>query len=141
MTGLFFWVNVLDPFDFLTFDDVVAIHSEQLALYGGRDGFVDEGQVRSAISQPHATMFGKYLHDDVAHMAAAYLFHLAASQGFVDGNKRTGLICAVEFLGRNGYLLDASNDEAYDVTMRVANHQMDKEEIAEWIRGKLVAMS
>ena len=103
--------------DFLSFDEVVEIHTEQLALYGGRDGFIDETVVRSALAQPRASMFGEYLHDDIAHMAAAYLFHLAASRGFVDGNKRTALLSTVEFLARNGYLLESPNDEVYDVTM------------------------
>jgi death on curing protein len=52
--------------DFLSFDDVVAIHAEQLALYGGRDGFIDEGVVRSAVAQPQATMFRNFLHQDLA---------------------------------------------------------------------------
>jgi death-on-curing protein len=127
----------VEELDFLSFEDVVAIHTEQLRLYGGRDGFIDETVVRSAIAQPQASMFGSYLHEDIAHMAAAYLFHLAASQGFVDGNKRTALIAMVEFLGRNGYLLESANEEVYDVTMRVANHLLDKADVADWVRERL----
>jgi death-on-curing protein len=127
----------VDPIDFLDFDDVVAIHADQLAVHGGRDGFVDEGVVRSAVAQPQASMFGNYLHQDLAEMAAAYLFHLAASQGFVDGNKRTAVVAAVEFLGRNGYDLDCSDLEVYDVTMRIANHQASKEVAADWLRQRI----
>jgi death on curing protein len=123
--------------DFLSFDEVVAIHREQLAIYGGQDGFIDEGVVRSATAMPQAMMFGNFLHEDIAEMAAAYLFHFAASQGFVDGNKRTALVTTVEFLGRNGYKVDCTDMEIYDLTMRVANHQMNKTEIADWIREKL----
>ena len=36
-------------------------------------------------------------------MAAAYLFHLARNHPFVDGNKRTALMCALAFLGLNGH--------------------------------------
>jgi prophage maintenance system killer protein len=42
---------------------------------------------------------------NIPMMAAAYLFHFAASQGFIDGNKRTGAATATEFLARNGYML------------------------------------
>jgi death-on-curing family protein len=71
-------------------------------------------------------------------MAAAYLFHFAASQGFADGNKRTGAATATEFLARNGYMLSCGWEELYDVTMRAANKLIDKEEIADWILDRLV---
>ena len=74
---------------FLTFDEVLQIHRRHLDVYGGRDGFIDRSIVESATAQPQASMFGQYLHEDIAHMAAAYLFHFAAAQGFVDGNKST----------------------------------------------------
>ena len=131
----------MDEIDFLSFDDVVAIHAEQLALHGGRDGFIDEGVVRSAIAQPQASMFGDYLHQGLPEMAAAYLFHLAASQGFVDGNKRTAVVAALEFLARNGYDLDCSDLDVYDVTMRIANHQMTKDELGDWFRERMVPLS
>ena len=127
----------MDQPEFLTFEDVLAIHGEQLELYGGAEGIIDEGVIRSAIAEPRQTMFGQYLHDDITKMAAAYLFHLAMQQGFRDGNKRTALVATVEFLGRNGYRLSCSNEAIYDVTMRVANHLMDKDGIAGWVLDHL----
>lgn len=35
-------------------------------------------------------------------MAAAYAFHLAESQAFLDVNKRTGMAAALVFLSGNG---------------------------------------
>jgi death-on-curing protein len=123
--------------DFLTFEDVMELHVEQLATYGGLDGILDDNIVRSAVAMPQATMFGQFLHKDLAEMGAAYLFHFAAAQGFVDGNKRTGVVSAVEFLARNGYMIDASDDEMYETTMSVANNQMSKQKLADWIRPRL----
>ena len=91
---------------FLSIDDVLEIHRRQLDLYGGMEGFNDRNIVESATAQPQASMFGQFLHEDIAEMAAAYLFHFAASQGFTDGNKRAAAGCATIFLGRNGYELD-----------------------------------
>src|SRR5688500_12168877 len=88
---------------------------------------------------PQSAMCGEYLHSDIAEMAAAYLFHFAAAQGFVDGNKRTAVVTTVEFLGRNGYILNCSDMEIYDVTMGVANHRLDKAAAADWIRGHLAS--
>jgi death-on-curing protein len=124
----------MDEVIFLKWDEVLAIHRRQLELFGGQDGFLDKGVVESAIAQPQSTMFGQYLHDDIAHMAAAYLFHLATTQGFLDGNKRTALNCAAVFLRINGYALDVTNDAIYPVALAVATNEMDKNELADWFR-------
>jgi death-on-curing protein len=113
------------------------LHDEQLALFGGSQGILDEGVVRSSLAQASMTAFGQYLHEDIAHMAAAYLFHFAANQGFADGNKRTAVIAAATFLGINGYEMTATEDELYDATMEVANGRWDKAMVADWIRDRL----
>ena len=82
-------------------------------------------------------MFGEYLNTDIAEMSAAYLFGFAASQGFRDGNKRVGANAALQFLLINGYDINCTSDELYVVTMAVANHQMDKQAVAAWIRQHL----
>ena len=86
-----------DP-EFLELEDVLAIHREQLARFGGGAGIRDAGLLDSALATPRATFGGSYVHGDVFSMAAAYAFHVAENQPFVDGNKRTGLLCAVVFL-------------------------------------------
>jgi len=47
---------------------------------------------------PRATFGGQFVHEDLFAMAAAYAFHIAENQAFVDGNKRTGVLAAVVFL-------------------------------------------
>lgn len=128
----------MEEINFLSIDDILEIHRRQLDLYGGLDGFNDRNVVESAAAQARASMFGQYLHEDLAEMAAAYLFHFAASQGFTDGNKRTAAACATVFLGRNGYELDCTDDELYELTMAVANNAMGKAEAGDWIRDRLV---
>ena len=123
-----------DDIEFLTFDDVLAVHAEMLNRYGGRDGILDENIVRSAVDMPQMAAFGQEMYPGIEGKAGAYLYHFAAAQGFVDGNKRTGVGACVLFLARNGYMLDCSNDEIYDVTMRVACRLMDAEGVAAWIR-------
>jgi death-on-curing protein len=67
---------------FLTFDEVVEIHRDQLDRYGGQAGIRDEGQLRSVCAQPEATFGGEYLHEDLFEMAAAYAFHIARGSAF-----------------------------------------------------------
>jgi death-on-curing protein len=127
----------MEEIRFLGFDEVLAIHDEQLALYGGAAGILDEGVVRSAMAAASASFGGQYFHEDVAAMAAAYLYSFSASQGFADGNKRTAANCATAFLVINGYDLNCSSEELYDVTMRVANHLMDRDGAAAWLRERI----
>jgi len=127
----------MDPIEFLTDDDIFEIHADQLQRYGGRAGVIDNNAVLSAAGSAQAQMFGQYLNEDIAEMAAAYLFGFAASQGFVDGNKRTGAACATEFLERNGYQLNCNWEELYDITMDVSNKKKDKQQVADWIAAHL----
>jgi death-on-curing protein len=87
---------VTDPV-FLDVEDVLLIHEEQLAKYGGAEGLRDAGLLESAVAMPSATAGGELAHDDLFAMAAAYAFHIAQNQPFVDGNKRTGLLAAIVF--------------------------------------------
>ena len=90
---------------FLTLEDVLSLHEDQLERYGGMAGMRDAGGLESAVETARATFDGQYLHDGLFAMAAAYAFHIAESQAFVDGNKRTGLNAALVFLLLNGWLV------------------------------------
>ena len=96
---------------FLTLDEVVAIHRDQIDRYGGSLGVRDWGLLQSAIAMPAATFGGKFLHSDFCEMAAAYLFHLVQNHPFIDGNKRIGAVAADVFLSMNNLQVDANEDE------------------------------
>ena len=74
---------------FLTLEDVLVIHEEQLNAFGGLDGIRDQGLLESAVMMPQASFGGEYLHSSIFEMASAYAFHIAENQPFLDGNKRT----------------------------------------------------
>ncbi len=120
--------------EFLTLDEVLGIHADQMRVYGGASGLRDLELLRSAISMPETTFDGEYLHPSVFEMAAAYLFHLARNHPFVDGNKRTALMCALVFLGLNGEHLQADPDELYSLVDGVAAGEVDKAEVSVFLR-------
>ena len=92
--------------EFLDLEDVLLIHEEQLAKYGGAAGIRDQGLLESALATPKATFGCGFVHEDLFAMAAAYAFHIAENQPFVDGNKRTGVLAAVVFLELNGFIVE-----------------------------------
>ncbi|MDF1526557.1 MAG: type II toxin-antitoxin system death-on-curing family toxin [bacterium] len=119
---------------FLSFAEVIEIHQDQLARYGGDPGIRDLNGLKSALGTPAATFGGEFLHPDICTMAAAYLFHITGNHPLVDGNKRTGTVAALVFLDLNGYEFNAPEDELTDAVMAVASGQSGKDEVTEFFR-------
>jgi death on curing protein len=63
-------------------------------------------------------------------MAAAYAYHLAENQPFIDGNKRTALNAAIVFLGLNGFDVFDDDGRLYEAMMALASGQLDKGPLA-----------
>jgi death on curing protein len=115
---------------------LMAIHARQVERYGGAHGVLDENVVHSALARPrhlHAYESGA----DLADFAAAYLVGFARAQGFNDGNKRTGLACALVFLSLNGADLHVPPEELYALTMRVATGRADDGMVAAYFRDRI----
>ena len=121
-------------FEFLTLDEVVAIHRDQIERYGGSLGVRDWGLLKSAIAMPAATFGGQFLHTDIYEMAAAYLFHIVQNHPFIDGNKRVGAVAADVFLTLNDVRLDATEDQYADLVLNTARGDLSKSTIAEFFR-------
>lgn len=75
-----------------------------------------------------------YADGDLWEIAAAYAFHLAESQAFLDGNKRTAAGAAIAFLVSNGCPDTDSNAEIYDAMIALARREMDKAGFAALLR-------
>jgi len=123
---------------FLTLDEVLALHADQIARYGGEPGLRDLGLLESALATPRATYGKGFLHGSLPEMAAAYLYHLAGNHPFLDGNKRVGLAAAIAFLGLNGLWLEVEPDELAELVLRVARGEATKAEVGEFLRRRVV---
>jgi len=124
---------------FLSIDEVLAIHQDQIARYGGTEGVRDLGLLQSAIAMPAATFQGQFLHGDLCEMAAAYLFHIVQNHPFIDGNKRAGAVAAFIFLALNRLRLTADNDALAELVLAVAQGEAPKSRVAEFFRANTVA--
>ena len=122
-------------YDFLSFEDVLEIHGDSLRAYGGSSGLRDQGMVESALGSAQNAYY--YANGDLYDVAAAYAFHLAESQAFLDGNKRTGIGSAIVFLHLNGEKhVPTTADQAaiYDAMIAIATHALDKPGLAAVLR-------
>ncbi len=120
---------------FLSREAVDLIHEASLRAFGGADGVRDENALESALAQPMQEHF--YRQSDLYQIAAAYAFHVAENQPYIDGNKRTGLLSALNFLAQNGIVSDRPVDGFYDAMIGIAEKRIDKARLAEIFRRNL----
>jgi death-on-curing protein len=97
----------------------------------------DLGLLEAAARRPQATLYGQGAYPGIAEKAAVMLESLTRNHALVDGNKRIGWLAAVVFLDLNGFVLDAPDDDAYDLVISVSTGALDHSETArileQWI--------
>ena len=103
---------------------------------GGDVGIRDEALLESAIENIYATFDGVELYPSKEEKAAMLGFSLISNHAFVDGNKRIGIYIMLSFLELNGIKIEASNDEVYELGMKIAEGKADYDYILKWIKEK-----
>ena len=119
---------------FLSVEDVIEIHADQIERYGGSLGMRDSELLQSAVGMPEAGFGDQYLHADLFEMAAAYLYHIVQNHPFIDGNKRTGAMAAFVFLKLKGFTLEAAESIFEEIVLKAAQGQVEKPAITEFFR-------
>jgi death on curing protein len=116
----------------LTYEQVIAIHSRQLRRFGGAAGLRDEGLLRSALERPLNKWH--YEQAQLPELAAAYGFGLAKNHAFVDGNKRIAFMSMLVFLRKNDVRFAPDPAEATAMMMSLAAGEVSEESLGRWIR-------
>src|SRR3990167_7124510 len=124
----------MDP-QFLTLDEVLAIHRDQIKRYGGTLGVRDVELLESALAAPQSGFGDQYLHGDLFEMASAYLFHLVQNHPFLDGNKRVGTAVALTFLMLNGVETNIPNQTLVATVLAVAQGETKQSALAVFLRN------
>lgn len=122
---------------FLSVEDALAIHENTIEHEGGMPGLRDPGLLESAVLIPQQQFDGEFLHDGLAAMAAAYLFHIAMNHAFHDGNKRVAVLAALIFLKVNGVESLPDPDELEQATLDVAASRCGKAELTRWMQERI----
>jgi death-on-curing protein len=115
--------------------DAIAYHAEQIAQFGGQAGVRDQAMLESAMARPrNKAAYGKKIFD----LAAAYAFGIARNHPFVDGNKRTALVCSFTFLHVNGQEVTAPEPEAALTFLALAAGKLTESALAAWLKQHCV---
>jgi len=121
---------------FLSLDEVKAIHERLIQRFGGESGIRDEGMLQSALYRPQS---GYY--ETLPEMAAALFESLLINHAFNDGNKRIAFFATDVFLRLNGWKVIADTQDAYlFVVERIESSETRYEKILSWIESHLVKL-
>ena len=114
---------------------VFAVHDKQLAVHGGLGGIRDLNAVESAINRAQNPDAYGNPPPDVADLAAAYIYGMATSYGFSDGNKRTAYVALKTFILLNGCDFPVREVDAVIHMLKMAAGEESDEDFIDWVRG------
>lgn len=119
---------------YLTLDDILVIHTDQIERYGGSHGIRDLGLLESALFRPQSSFGGEDLYPSFFEKTAVLVHSLLLNHAFVDGNKRTSMASLLVFLHLNDYNLLCSQNELIQFALSIENKKMNLEGIVAWLK-------
>ncbi len=119
--------------EWLSVPEVLALHEEALAQFGGSAGVRDEGLLESAVQRPRQL----YHHGEnpaLFDLAAALCMGLLRNHPFVDGKKRTAFLSAAAFLFVNGWDFAPLPGTPTHIIRAAAAGEAEGALLARWLR-------
>jgi death-on-curing protein len=117
--------------DYLTTSDVLTIHEDLIARYGGSQGVRDRGLLEAALFRPQTGYYA-----DLIAEAAALWESLSQNHAFVDRNKRLAFAATYAFLGINGMTIVADPLDAYAFIVELHESNSFRFEMLDpWLRS------
>jgi death on curing protein len=123
---------------YLTKEQILLIHSMVVDETGGSHGVRDHHTVLSMENAPRQSAFGKDLYPSVFEKAALYARDIIMNHPFIDGNKRTGMTCAIVFLEDNGYRYQGAEGAIENFALKIVREKLSVKEIAKWLKSNSV---
>ena len=120
--------------NFLTLEQVLAIHFDQIENYGGSHGVRDLSLLESAVMRPQASFMGEDVYEDLFAKAAALFHSLVLNHPFIDANKRTSTVATGWFLHLNGFDLKVSLKGLEEASLNIESKKWDLEQISKWLK-------
>lgn len=104
----------------------------------------EEGKLNGILAAVYQNVFGKEVYETLEDKAAHLLYFLIKDHPFIDGCKRIGATLFLEFLNRNGVLVNKgklliSNDALVAVTLLVAESKPEEMDIIVRIVSNLLS--
>ena len=102
------------------------------------------GKLESSITQPFQKIGGRDLYPTLVSKATILYYFCIKNHPFEDGNKRMGIFALIIYLAKNGYWLDTTNEDLFNMTVKTAASTMKEKdqvirEIEVFIRENIVS--
>jgi len=115
------------PFLFPRKQEILDIHAQLIAAFGGVHGMRDEAALESALAA--AENREHYESADLVICAATYAYHLTQAHAFIDGNKRIAAAASEIFLELNGARLNATEEQIVTLFLDLAAGKLSRDEV------------
>ena len=120
---------------FIDYEDALRIHREQLVLFGGEEGVLNESNLLSALGAiVTAYHYGK---QDIDQLAALYISRIAQAHACVDGNKRTAASCAIHFLEFHDIHTGLTSSELESLVLNLVDRKISEEGAAAFLLERI----
>jgi death-on-curing protein len=117
--------------------DALVLHNRLLALHGGAGGLRDGRLLQSALARAQQ-QYAEAEAADIIDMATAYTAGIVHNHPFLDDDKHTGFVVGILFLELNGYRFVASEEDAAQAVLKLADGTLDEADYTSFLRGNVV---
>lgn len=94
---------------------------------------INRGSLEFLVSKIESKYRDENFKKQVAKISAIILTHLTHQHPFINGNKRTAMETMNLFLKKNNFILDTTTAGKVYISLKLANDEMDYEEVVKWI--------
>lgn len=125
---------------FLSAEQVVTMHADQLARWGGEEGGGHRGSLYEGAEAAVQAVKNSY-YETTAELGAAYAVYIVQGHVFQDANKRTGATSMLTFMVANGLNVETSSEDIFRlmVTMQERAESGEKtDSLVAWLVDSLV---
>lgn len=122
--------------NYLTEQQIRIINHIVIRETGGLLGVRDHHALSALEYLPQQAVFGKELYEGIYLKAAVYARNIITGHPFLDGNKRTGMACALTFLENNSYFFKGKKNEIEKFAVKIVLEKLELKEIAQWLKKR-----
>ena len=127
--------------ELISVERVLWCHQEGIRRYHGQGDVTEKAQdcVRGILG--NAWSAALYREPEEATQGLCFtcclLTYLTKGHCFIDGNKRVGWLAATEILAGFRLTIVATEDEAYDLVLKIVEEDLDPDFVVDWVAERL----
>jgi death on curing protein len=117
--------------------DIIEYQDELISETGGDKGILNYNLIESSVLNAYQTFGGEELYPIDIDKISIIVYGLINNHGFVDGNKRVGILCLLIMLDNCDIKIKSSDDELVRLGLDIASGKYDKNEVKIWIENRI----